>query len=435
MNNHILHVHPTESASSSIPDLQRQLYLKMKDDEQAKHDDLPGWLSLMYMFGRPTAHVEPYRVAAVCTLNHEDHHDDDARPKGESSAKRQKTSEHGTYTTSESSSSQAMDELTSSGSGTEEQLEDFNAWNDDQCINDDEVPDEEVSPELLAEVSGKGTTVDDLKRMQEALNDTMRSRCDSEPAPIFSSCARYPSVPPMTLLNQGLFYLKNENSESRKYVVDHWKNLWVKQSHIRRQLIKRDNLEEVYSEHRIVDIIRVQFDQGHGQEYTTEIMVKRANGEYEYFTESDYKYLYKNDIEDIVHDYQLGMESYQQKVNLTTPTLTFPGVGEKKLYTINSDPLVDLIYENNKKEKNIMTIDEIPKFCDATLKRVLEKVKKITLDVKHGYADLDLSDDDAENIRFYEEYIEERLRYRDQMRQWESYVNGRPLRRRWDLQE
>ncbi|GJZ92615.1 hypothetical protein Tco_0664680 [Tanacetum coccineum] len=293
-------------------------------------------------------------------------------------------------------------------------------------MTNNEVPDEEVSPELLAEVLGKGITIDDLKRMQEALNDTMRSRCDSgeehqyhldqmksymksqtvwesrkedlspqipkEPAPIFSSCARYLSVPPMTLLNQGLFYLKNENSESRKYVLS------LQKVHAfsflendleelnTRWLIKRDDLEEVYSEHRIVDIIRVQSDQGHGQEYMTEIMVKRANGEYAYFTESDYKYLYKNDIKDM----------YQERV---------------------------------------MTIDEIPKFCDATLKRVLEKVKKITLDVKHGYADPYLSDDDAENIRFYEEYIEERLRHRDQMRQWESYVNGRPLRRRWDLQE
>ncbi|GKA04384.1 hypothetical protein Tco_0677165 [Tanacetum coccineum] len=74
----------------------------MKDDEQAKCDDLPGWLSLMYMFGRPTAHVEPYRVAVVRTPDHKDHHDDDARPKGESIAKRQKTPEHGTYTTGES---------------------------------------------------------------------------------------------------------------------------------------------------------------------------------------------------------------------------------------------------------------------------------------------------------------------------------------------
>ncbi|GKE55645.1 hypothetical protein Tco_1494830 [Tanacetum coccineum] len=122
-------------------------------------------------------------------------------------------------------------------------------------------------------------------------------------------------------------------------------------------------------------------------------------------------------------------------VNLTAPTLTFPGIENEKPLTITYDPLVGLIYENNKKEKRVMDIKEILKFCDATLKRVLEKVKKFNLDVKHGYADPDLSKDDAEHMMFYEEYIQERLRHRDQMRRWESYVNGRPLEQRRERPE
>ncbi|GJY89655.1 hypothetical protein Tco_0504851 [Tanacetum coccineum] len=43
--------------------------------------------------------------------------------------------------------------------------------------------------------------------------------------------------------------------------------------------------------------------------------------------------------------------------------------------------------------------------------------------------DPDLSKDDSKHMMFYEEYIQERLRHRDQMRRWESYVNGRPLRK------
>ncbi|GKG17159.1 hypothetical protein Tco_0362116, partial [Tanacetum coccineum] len=81
----------------------------------------------------------------------------------------------------------------------------------------------------------------------------------------------------MSLFKQDLLYLKNGNSEIRKYllsnaryVVDHWKRLWAKKSHIIRQLKKIDDPEEVYSEKRIVDIIRVQFDQGYGQEYMKE---------------------------------------------------------------------------------------------------------------------------------------------------------------------
>ncbi|GJX62686.1 hypothetical protein Tco_0295586 [Tanacetum coccineum] len=187
-----------------------------------------------------------------------------------------------------------------------------------------------------------------------------------------------------------------------RYVVEHWKNLWAKQCYIRGQLKKRADPDEVYSYQRIVDVIRVQYDQGHGQEFMKEFVVKRADGEYESFSESDYKYLHKNDIKDMYLMCLDGKIKYREagilkslNVNLTAPKLTFPGIEEKKPYNNNSLPFIGLIYENSKKEKRIMDIDEIPKFCDATLKRVLKEVKKINLDVKHGYADPTLSKDDA----------------------------------------
>ncbi|GJR09733.1 hypothetical protein Tco_0792385 [Tanacetum coccineum] len=219
--------------------------------------------------------VKPCRITAVRTRDHEDHHNDNAHPEGESSAKRQKTSEHETYTTGESSSPQAMNESTPFSSGTQEQREDFDAWQDGQGTNDDEVPDEEVSSELLEGVFGKVMTFDE------------------------------------------------------------------------------------------------------------------ADGEYSEFTESDYKYIHKNDIEDMylmcinrkikdyrqtgllkslilfirscvywerVHDYQLGMESYQEKVNLIAPTPTFQGIEEEKLLTITSDLIVGLIYESSKQENRVIDI-------------------------------------------------------------------------------
>ncbi|GKA72117.1 hypothetical protein Tco_0778333 [Tanacetum coccineum] len=96
------------------------------------------------------------------------------------------------------------------------------------------------------------------------------------------------------------------------------------------------------------------------------------------------------------------MESYQKKVNLTALTLTFQGIKEEKLLTITSEPVVGLIYKKSKKEKRVIVIKEILKFCDATLKRVLERVKKFNLDVKHGYADPNLSDEDVEYMEFYD---------------------------------
>ncbi|GJY07907.1 hypothetical protein Tco_0374961 [Tanacetum coccineum] len=93
------------------------------------------------------------------------------------------------------------------------------------------------------------------------------------------------------------------------------------------------------------------------------------------------------------------------------------------MLTLLSDLCSCLIYENNKKEMRVMDIKEILKFCDATLKRVLKKVKKFNLDVKHGDADPYLSREDVEYMMFYEDYIQECLRHCDQMRRWESYIS------------
>ncbi|GKE69770.1 hypothetical protein Tco_1527842 [Tanacetum coccineum] len=100
--------------------------------------------------------------------------------------------------------------------------------------------------------------------------------------------------------------------------------------------------------------IRDILELGHEHKFVTEIVARRANECIVSITETDYKNLNKNDIEDMyfliingkvpdytetgllwslsifikslviwerVHDFQLGIKSYQQKVNLTAPTM------------------------------------------------------------------------------------------------------------------
>nr|GEY14414.1 hypothetical protein [Tanacetum cinerariifolium] len=67
--------------------------------------------------------------------------------------------------------------------------------------------------------------------------------------------------------------------------------------------------------------------------------------------------------------------SGQFRVNLTTPTLTFPGIEAHAPFSIMDKPSTGLIYLNNKKEKRVMCLAEIVKFCDATLERILKEVK------------------------------------------------------------
>ncbi|GJS17771.1 hypothetical protein Tco_0412243 [Tanacetum coccineum] len=128
-----------------------------------------------------------------------------------------------------------------------------------------------------------------------------------------------------------------------------------------------------------------------------------------------------------VHDFQLGVESYHQLVNLTAPTITFPGIEKYKVFSIISEPVYGIIYKNSKKEKRVMSHQEVHKFGDATLKRVSEGLMSYNNDVKYGYVTYSLSKEDVEYLQLFAEEIEERLKYRDQMRRWEMYVNGRPL--------
>ncbi|GKB63549.1 hypothetical protein Tco_0919735 [Tanacetum coccineum] len=180
---------------------------------------------------------------------------------------------------------------------------------------------------------------------------------------------------------------------------------------------------------------------GHEHKFITEIVARRANKCIVSIIEPDYKNLNKNDIEDMyllimngrvpdyaetrllwslsvfirssviwerVHDFQLGIESYQQKVNLTAPTISFPGVEKHKMFSIIYEPVHIIIYKNRKKEKRAMLLSEIQK---------------------------ELTNDEVEYLKLFEEEIEVRLKYRNQMRRWEMYVNGRPLGPRTECPE
>ncbi|GKB71331.1 hypothetical protein Tco_0932743 [Tanacetum coccineum] len=99
-----------------------------------------------------------------------------------------------------------------------------------------------------------------------------------------------------------------------------------------------------------------------------------------------------------VHDFQLGVESYQQKVNLTAPTITFLGIEKHKMFSIVSELVYGITYKNSKKEKRAMRHQEAHKFCDATLKRVFEGLKSYNNNVKHGYVTSSLSNEDVEYL-------------------------------------
>ncbi|GKC93507.1 hypothetical protein Tco_1158949 [Tanacetum coccineum] len=149
--------------------------------------------------------------------------------------------------------------------------------------------------------------------------------------------------------------------------IKHWgpKRQLYYRSQINR-LLKHD----VYSTLKILSVVRVKVDKQFGYGYLEEIMVRRADRQLYTFKEGDFINLHLNNIEDMlllvvqhklfhldgdaivdlavalrmftrriiiqkrVEDVQLGVESYQKKLNITKPQKDFPTISAKEPYTI-----------------------------------------------------------------------------------------------------
>ncbi|GJS71025.1 hypothetical protein Tco_0703866 [Tanacetum coccineum] len=428
MSGHILHVHPVQSQTQSVPEQQYQLYLSMKNDPQLQQQDIAIWLALQMKFENLQVQQTTCRPFAVRPRYQDDPHDD-AHPEGENSAKRQKTSEYKAYVSGESSSRQVNEEERGPSTlGNQEQEDDYDFWTDSYASDDDEIPSKQVSQDIMEEVS---LTIDEAK-LKKMADEMLRQRCTSgdehqyhidqmknflksdivwesrkeilvsphprKTTPLVQSCQRDPEAPALSLINQDLLYLKKGSSGPEK--------ISIVTAQVPAIIFNDDDIEE--------------------SNFQRECIVS--------ITEPDYKNLNKNDIEDMyllimngmvpdyaktgllwsllvfirslliwerVHDFQLEIESYQQKVNLTVPTIFFPGVEKHKMLSIVYEPVHGIIYKNSKKEKKVMRHSDIHKFFDATLNRVLEGLKSYNNDVKYGYVQRELTNDEVEYLKLF----------------------------------
>ncbi|GJT24471.1 hypothetical protein Tco_0894408 [Tanacetum coccineum] len=71
-------------------------------------------------------------------------------------------------------------------------------------------------------------------------------------------------------------------------------------------------------------------------------------------------------IQKRVEDVQLGVKSYQKKLNISRPQKDCSRISVKEPYNPSYDPK-GVIYEDKQKRKRLMRIDELYKFCDGTL--------------------------------------------------------------------
>nr|GEU54631.1 hypothetical protein [Tanacetum cinerariifolium] len=96
------------------------------------------------------------------------------------------------------------------------------------------------------------------------------------------------------------------------------------------------------------------------------------DNEYE-FSYADLPQLSLNDVEDMVDDIKLEVESYQQTLNLTKPMMFFEGIDQKIPFTM-SETHKGVVCLNQHNVKSFMKLNKVKKFCDGTLMKILDNL-------------------------------------------------------------
>nr|GEX63054.1 hypothetical protein [Tanacetum cinerariifolium] len=169
--------------------------------------------------------------------------------------------------------------------------------------------------------------------------------------------------------------------------------------------VNRESALDVYSKKRIIAVTDLKIVEWHNYKHLDWIPVRRDDDKIYKFKEGDFKRLRLQDIEDMllllvqgklsnltveerfafnvslrmftrsiiiqqrVEDLQLGVESYQKRLNLTKPDTYRSDLKRREAYTDYSNPR-GFIYQNRDKKNRLMRIDELHKFGDGTLNDV-----------------------------------------------------------------
>ncbi|GKA35806.1 hypothetical protein Tco_0722297, partial [Tanacetum coccineum] len=224
----------------------------------------------------------------------------------------------------------------------------------------------------------------------------------------------------------------------------------------------RESARDVYSKRRIIAVTKVEIVEWQNYKHLDWITVRRDDDTLYKFKEGDFHRLRIQDIEDMllllvqgkltnlnveeriafnvslrmftrsvviqrrVEDLQLGVESYQKKLNLTKPDTYRSNLRRKDAYTPYSDPR-GFIYENKDKKNRLMRIDELHKFSDGTLDDVRTALNDRLKGIRMEYLPQTFwSQRDKVNARAMIQAIDKRLKTRRIFRSLERFVGGRP---------
>ncbi|GJV02940.1 hypothetical protein Tco_1336509 [Tanacetum coccineum] len=243
----------------------------------------------------------------------------------------------------------------------------------------------------------------------------------SKPLPLIKDQGRQ-VVPDDYFINNDLEYLKGR-SLSSKYAT----------STIRTKAAKYDNIKGIEDMvPTLWSLVKVAYNKHavwgtyhwvmrwYNCGYLEEIVVRRDDNVLYKFKESDFPRLNLYDIEDMllllvqkklsnidvddrydlgvalrmftrriiilnrVEDLQLGVESYQKKLNITRPETTRSNISRLTPYIAYKNPQ-GIIYQDKYKRNMLMRSDELYKFCDGTLSSVRRVLHDIASNLEMDY--------------------------------------------------
>ncbi|GKC73214.1 hypothetical protein Tco_1119097, partial [Tanacetum coccineum] len=200
-----------------------------------------------------------------------------------------------------------------------------------------------------------------------------------------------------------------------------------------RSQINRISKHDVHSTMKISSVLWVKVDERVGYGYLEEIVNKLFNllgDDIVHLVIALHMFTRSLVIKKRVEDVQLGVESYQKKLNITKPQKEFLGISYKEVYNTSYDPK-GVVYLNSRKQKRLMRADELYKFSDGIIKSVREILHYRLLNFKLGY-NKDMpkrkwTDKDQNRTDIMVKLIDKQLLERRIMRSLEGLVCGRKV--------
>nr|GEZ56657.1 hypothetical protein [Tanacetum cinerariifolium] len=130
-----------------------------------------------------------------------------------------------------------------------------------------------------------------------------------------------------------------------------------------------------------------------------------------------------------VEDLQLGVKSYQKRLNLTKPDTYRSDLKQREAFTAYSNPR-GFIYQNKNKKNRLMRIDELYKFSDGTLNDVRNALDDRLKGIRMQYLPTTIwRKGDKDRAETMIQAIDKMLKTWRIMRSLERFVGGRQYER------